>query len=216
MEELFTELLETIDALPPGKRFVLGIVGCPGAGKSTLAQALVESINLHSKAEIAVVVPMDGYHLSNETLTERGLLALKGIPDTFDAEGFIQLLAKLSLNEQTNVYAPKFERSTESSIVDAIVIKPEHKLCVVEGNYLLLSTRPWSEARRYLDSVWFVDVELSVLKERLQQRHESAGRTPADAEKKVFSTDLPNAEIVYANRGLADKIVRNQDMSRTS
>jgi pantothenate kinase len=210
MDALSDELVESINALPPGKRFVLGIVGCPGAGKSTLAQALVESINRQSKAELAVVVPMDGYHLSNETLTERGLLALKGIPDTFDAEGFVQLLAKLSLNEQTNVYAPKFERSIESSIVDAIVIKPEHKLCVVEGNYLLLLTPPWSEARQYFDSVWFVDVELSVLKARLQQRHESAGRTPTDAEKKVLSTDLPNAKIVESTKNLADKIVRNR------
>jgi pantothenate kinase len=153
---------------------------------------------------------MDGYHLSNETLAERGLLALKGIPDTFDADGFVQLLAKLSCNEQTNVYAPKFDRSIESSIPGAIVIKAEHKLCVVEGNYLLLSTSPWSFARQYFDSVWFVDVELSVLKERLQQRHESAGKSPADAEKKVLSTDLPNAEIVDSTKNLADKIVRNQ------
>jgi pantothenate kinase len=212
MEELITELFEVMGALPPGKRFILGIVGCPGAGKSTFAEALVKSVNYRLGSDFAVVVPMDGYHLSNEILSERGLLALKGIPDTFDAEAFVQLLERLFCDKHINVYAPKFDRSIESSIADAIVIVPEHKLCVVEGNYLLLSTPPWSQGRQFFDSVWFLDVEPSVIKERLLERHKGAGRTPIDAEKKVLSTDLPNAEIVECTKSFADKVVRIQNL----
>jgi pantothenate kinase len=211
MEKLTNELIESLNRLPASKRFVLGVVGCPGAGKSTLAQAVVASVNDQLKSDVAVVVPMDGYHLSNEVLVERGLLALKGVPESFDAEGFVQLLGKLSHKVQTNIYAPRFERSIESSIADGIVIRPDHKLCVVEGNYLLLPNPPWSEARECFDAVWFVDVELAVLKQRLQERHQNAGRTPLEAEEKVFSTDLPNAKLVEATKNLADKIVRNQD-----
>ena len=42
-------------------RALLGIAGAPGAGKSTLAEQLVERIGAQ-----AVVVPMDGFHLHDD------------------------------------------------------------------------------------------------------------------------------------------------------
>ena len=209
MDALVDELMTALAKLHDGERLVLGIVGCPGAGKSTMATALVEAVNDKFGSGIAIVVPMDGYHLSNEILLERGLLPLKGIPDTFDSCGFVELLSQLKSRCIDTLYAPKFDRSIEASIPNAIVIAPQHKLCVVEGNYLLLRTPSWAPVREHLDMVWFVDVDLQVLKARLQQRHENGGKTSVEAEKKVLSTDLPNAEIVLATKIFADKIVSN-------
>jgi len=46
-----------------GKRVMIGLVGAPGAGKSTVAEALRQSF-----PETSQVVPMDGYHLANVVL----------------------------------------------------------------------------------------------------------------------------------------------------
>ncbi len=68
-------------AARPG-RAILGITGPPAAGKSTLAERLRDELGA-----AAAYVPLDGFHLAHELLTERGLVDRKGAPDTFDAAG---------------------------------------------------------------------------------------------------------------------------------
>ena len=67
---------------PKARRLMVAIVGAPGAGKSTLAEALAGRI------DGAAVVPMDGFHLDNAVLRSRGILDRKGAPESFDADGF--------------------------------------------------------------------------------------------------------------------------------
>ena len=71
------------------QRRILGIVGAPGAGKSTLAAAVAALL------EDAVVVPMDGFHLADVELHRRGLLERKGAPETFDGWGYAALLRRV-------------------------------------------------------------------------------------------------------------------------
>jgi len=51
---------------PESGRVLLGLVGVPGSGKSTVAEALVTALGPAS-----VVVPMDGFHLPNDVLVVR-------------------------------------------------------------------------------------------------------------------------------------------------
>ncbi|HEY9718982.1 MAG TPA: hypothetical protein V6C69_16025, partial [Trichormus sp.] len=119
---LAQELVQRVIALRPGQRYILGITGYPGAGKSTVSEWIVDAVNQQLRKHAAggdmeaMLVPMDGYHLSNERLTELNLLPLKGIPDTFDAEAFVDLLRRLRTVTGENVYAPLFDRSIEASI----------------------------------------------------------------------------------------------------
>src|SRR5690606_2781008 len=70
-------------------RFIVGIAGPPGAGKSTLARTLCDRI---AAAGVTVaVVPMDGFHLDDGLLEARGLLPRKGSPETFDVAGLRHL-----------------------------------------------------------------------------------------------------------------------------
>ena len=46
------------------ERVLIGIIGKPGAGKSTLSKFLMAKL----PKEFVTVVPMDGYHLSNKVL----------------------------------------------------------------------------------------------------------------------------------------------------
>ena len=153
---------------------------------------------------------MDGYHWSNENLQGMGLLELKGIPDTFDAAGFYALMQQIRSNTSTNIPAPLFDRDIEASIDGGIVIEPKHRICVVEGNYLLLPKAPWSDARRLFDQVWFLDVSIDTVYPRLMARHLLC-RSAEEAKIKIESTDLPNARLILETRKLADKLVDVSD-----
>ena len=82
-----------------------GIAGGPGSGKSTLAAAVARQINIQMQADEnsppCVCLPMDGFHYTRAELQSIGdspdnnytyedLLARRGAPWTFDAEGCIQ------------------------------------------------------------------------------------------------------------------------------
>ncbi|MFJ8926362.1 nucleoside/nucleotide kinase family protein [Streptomyces sp. NPDC102340] len=187
-----------------GPRRLLGIAGPPGAGKSTLAEALVDALG-----GAAVLVPMDGFHLADRELARLGRADRKGAPDTFDAYGYAALLGRLRTpNPGETVYAPCFERELEEPVAGALPVPPDVPLVVTEGNYLLLDEPPWSTAvRPLLDEVWWVDVDDAVRVERLIARHVAFGKSPERARSWVLRSDEANARRVASGRERADVIV---------
>jgi pantothenate kinase len=159
-------------------------------------------------AGVAVVAPLDGFHLSNETLDRLGLRSVKGAPQTFDAEAFAAALGRVRKETAATVLWPDFDRAAEATVPDAIPIGPEAKLVITEGNYLLLDQPWWREVRRLLDEVWYVDAPREVLRRRLIERQLAGGRPEEDAVRHVDESDLPNAELVARTRRLADKVIR--------
>ncbi len=69
-------------------RLIVAIAGPPGAGKSTLSDYLLHAINKGGNAP-SIIVPMDGFHIDDVILEQRGLLDRKGSPPTFDCAGFL-------------------------------------------------------------------------------------------------------------------------------
>ncbi len=185
-----------------GGRRVLGLVGVPGAGKSTLAARLTESLG-----DGAVGVPMDGFHLANAELARLGRSHRKGAPDTFDAAGYVNLLRRLRHPAPgETVYAPAFHREIEEAVAGSIAVPDTARLIITEGNYLLLGG-PWTEVRGLLDEVWFVEGDEGIRQERLLARHVRHGRTPTEAQSWIATTDEPNAVLIRAGRDRADQIV---------
>ena len=184
-----------------GQRKLLGLVGAPGAGKSTLASALLRAVG----ADRAQVVPMDGFHLANVELQRLGRAGRKGAPDTFDSAGYVALLQRLREQGPGDpiVYAPEFRREIEEPIAGAIAVLPETQLVITEGNYLLHDAGPWAGAAAMLDEVWYVDIDDAVREERLLKRHQQFGRSPEAARDWVAGTDAPNARLIAATRARA-------------
>lgn len=180
---------------------MLGLCGAPGAGKSSLAAELVGRIGPQ-----AVVVPLDGFHLQDGELARLGRLDRKGAPDTFDVDGYVALLRRITQQPDQVVYAPSFDRDRELSLAGAIPVLPAHRLVVTEGNYLLLDAPGWRDVRTELTECWYVDDD-DQRRERLVERHVRHGRSPAAAEAWVSATDDPNARLVAATRQAADLVV---------
>lgn len=183
-------------------RTVVGIVGPPGAGKSTVTNALYDALG-----EALVIVPMDGFHLANEVLVALGRRERKGAPDTFDVAGYVALLRRIRDGE-TLVYAPRFDRELEESIGSALAVPAATRLVLTEGNYLLHDADGWPAVRPLLDEVWYLDVDIAEVRRRLVARRIGHGHAPAAAQDWVTTVDEPNARIVAAGRDRADLVVR--------
>ncbi|MFS7992293.1 hypothetical protein Hanom_Chr12g01080611 [Helianthus anomalus] len=53
-----------------------------------------------------------------------------------------------------SVYAPSFDHAVGDPIEDNIFINVQHKVVIVEGNYLFLDEGSWKEISSMLDEKW--------------------------------------------------------------
>ncbi|MDL5156983.1 nucleoside/nucleotide kinase family protein [Actinomycetospora termitidis] len=196
LEELVARARRLVN---PDRRALLGIAGAPGAGKTTLALALVEALGSE-----AVHVPMDGFHLADVELDRLGRRARKGAPDTFDADGYATLLGQLREPSSGTVYAPAFDREIEQPIAGSIPVTSSCRLVVSEGNYLLVDDPAWRAVRARFDEVWFHETDEVARRERLVGRHVRFGKTRDEAVAWVEAIDEPNARLIEATRSRAD------------
>jgi pantothenate kinase len=190
-------------------RAILGIAGSPGAGKSTLVDALIDRIRTVKGDDWVAHIPMDGFHLADAQLDRIGARGRKGAPDTFDAAGYAHLLERVKAEVDDPVYVPGFDRTLEQPLAAALVVLPSARLVVTEGNYLLLDHPHWARARRAMDAVWFVASDETTRIERLVARHIRFGKAPKDARAWVATTDQRNADLVAETVGRADRVIVN-------
>ena len=181
-----------------GDRVLVGIAGKPGSGKSTLSAAVADRLG-----PTAVVVPMDGFHLADVVLERLGLIDRKGAPETFDPYGFTALLARLR-REPGPVFAPGFERTLEQPVAQAVMVEPDHRVVITEGNYLLLDDPAWVGVRQLLDEVWWLDADEQLRIERLRRRHLQFGKSSSATDAWMATVDGPNADLVGPTARRAD------------
>lgn len=182
------------------RRRAIALAGPPASGKSTLAQVLASDL------PDTVVVPMDGFHLDNSLLKERGLLARKGAPITFDASGFAHMVDRVC-SEDAVVY-PLFDRGLDKSIAGAGFVGPDILTVIFEGNYLTFDDPDWMDLMALWDLSIFLDVPEDVLEARLVQRWIDHGLSETDAHARALSNDLPNAAQVAAQTLPVDVIYK--------
>ena len=173
------ETLTTIDQIvaavsrcdeTSGARIVVGLAGAPGSGKSTLAAHIIAALGVRAQ-----LLPMDGFHLPQRRLVELSRRDSMGAPDTFDVDGFVQILSRI--RRGGTVVAPGFDRSIEQPVADAITIGTDVRIVVVEGNYLLHDGDGWHASAPLFDLRLYLDTDQGLRVERLVARHIHFGKT---------------------------------------
>ncbi len=186
IDRLVPEITALVDR---GGMAAVAIAGPPGSGKSTIAADLRARVG-----DSCCVVPMDGFHLDNDTLAARGLLAVKGAPDTFDLAGFTGLVD--DLKSGTVRHFPTFDRDADSVVERGGVVPDGVSVLLFEGNYLLFDEQGWRELAGMWDAALWLDVPEGVLQDRLTQRWLDQGMSSQDALARAQMNDLVNARRV--------------------
>lgn len=201
LTRLAAEILQASDHRP-GRRYLLGIAGIPGSGKSTFAQRLLERLEL-ARPGVAKLIPMDGFHLSEHQLEQASLSSRKGSPPTFDALGYIALLQKAQLVD-SKLDFPIYDRKVHAVVrpnTSATRLDESVRIVLTEGNYLLLRQSPWKELGHLLDECWFLHTDPQTACRWLIGRHIQGGRSAAEAQHRYDQNDGPNTyEILTASR----------------
>lgn len=190
-------IITRISAVPlkMGRR-IIAIAGPPACGKSTLSAALQRGI------PNACVVPMDGFHRSNDDLERHNLLSRKGAPQTFDVAGFYAIIR--AVRDAGEVPFPTFDRTLDCVIEEGGKVDATDTTIIVEGNYLLLDSAPWNALAPLWDFSILLDVPIATLQERLIERWMRHEHDRDEAALRVAENDLPNARLTLANGVPAD------------
>ena len=196
VSDLLTEIKEALES--NGKRTFIGIVGKPGAGKSTVVEAIKERFD----QALVSIIPMDGYHLSDEELIAQGKRDRKGAPDTFDSNAFVELLRRVK-SEDGEITFPIFHRELEASIPDEGTVPLTATVIITEGNYLLSQEHGFENVRKLLDKVYYIDINDEKRLERLIARHIRYGKTPDAAQDWAMGSDEANARYIETTKHLA-------------
>ena len=186
-----------------GERTLLGVTGAPGAGKSTITAAIVEALG----PELAVIVPMDGFHMLNSKLHELNRRDRKGAPDTFEVAAYADLLARLKNQQEELVLAPDFDRTIDAPVAAAVAIHKRVPLVITEGNYLLHKNGGWERVAPLLSQTWFVLLSDEIRQERLIKRHMSFGMNQEAATAWTLGSDENNALAVREDALRADLVI---------
>ena len=207
-----TQLVTDIDALADeaeklmeedAPRCFLAIVGAPGSGKSTVANALHTRLDQRHPGKVAVL-PMDGFHYDDAVLHQMQRRPWKGAPDTFDVGGLHSVLRRLADPAEGAVAVPVFDRDLEISRGSARIISPGCQLILIEGNYLLLDEQPWAGLADCFDLTVMIAVAEEELRRRLRARWTGYGLSEADILHKLDGNDLPNGHKVIHHSAKPD------------
>ena len=199
----------------PG-RFLVGVAGVPASGKSVFAALMARVLAVLRPPVGVAVIGLDGYHYANAHLRshpapaaepEPGPLQLyKGAHFTFDVRRLVADLRRIR-QARDPVALPAYDRTIHDPVDGRILVRPDERLILLEGNFLLYRSDGWQAVGDLLDLSVFLDLPPGANRQPLLARHRRGGRTHADALRHYRRVDVPNTHLALSTRRHADLVV---------
>jgi len=182
--------------------YLLGVAGSVAVGKSTTARvlrALLARWPAHPRVDL---VTTDGFLYPNRILEERGLLARKGFPESYDLRRLLRFVADLKAGV-AEVSAPVYSHLVYDILPGEAQLVRQPDILILEGLNVLQGgeRRPEDEARLfvsdYFDFSIYVDASEGFIKqwflERFRRLRETAFRDPQSYFRKYAALSEPDA-----------------------
>ena len=142
--------------------FVIGIAGSVAAGKSTTARLLREMLSRWPSTPNVQLVTTDGFLLPNRVLEERGLMARKGFPESYDRRSLLEFVAAVKSGSE-RIQAPVYSHTVYDIVPGRHSVVERPDILVLEGLNVLQpaprGTRPGTSALAVSD---FIDFSIYV------------------------------------------------------
>ncbi|CCE86372.1 Piso0_004857 [Millerozyma farinosa CBS 7064] len=192
-----------------GRRVLISLAGVPGSGKSKLSDQLVKELGDELRS---VVVPQDGFHLYRRELEQMNnapdAIRRRGAPFTFNASRFVELIKQLAAPRSSTavIRAPSFDHKLKDPVENDIIVAPEVKAVIIEGNYVSLKDPVWTDIEKYMDETWFIYTDLDTTCQRLANRHLEAGIVSSEDEaiKRAKGSDYDNSLYILSHSKCTD------------
>ena len=121
-----------LGSLPSPTPYVIGVAGSVAVGKSTFSRVLRALLARWPDHPRVDLVTTDGFLLPNPALEERGLLARKGFPESYDVRKLLQFMADVKAAKGA-VHAPVYSHQAYDIVPGEFQVVDRPDIVIVEG-----------------------------------------------------------------------------------
>lgn len=183
---------------PRTRPFIVGIAGSVAVGKSTFARILRAALAQGGAPRRVELVATDGFLFPTEILMEKGLMARKGFPETYDLRKMLRFLAELKAGAPT-VNVPMYSHELYDIVPGKFQVVRQPDILIFEGlNVLQTAGDTPVVASDFIDFAIYIDAEHDVIENWYVDRFLSLQATVFQRPRSYFHhyRDLSREEAV--------------------
>ncbi|GAB3915156.1 hypothetical protein GCM10027613_10000 [Microlunatus endophyticus] len=192
---------------------MIGVAGSVAVGKSTTArllQSLLASWPDHPKVAL---VTTDGFLLPNAELERRGLMNLKGFPESYDRRALLRFVMDIK-SGRDKVTAPVYDHLSYDIVPDQQIVVERPDILIIEGLNVLQPSRPRPDGTTglalsdFFDFSVYIDARTEAIRQWYVQRFLELRRTAFSDPRSFFTrfATLTDEEAVQTAEYIWDSI----------
>jgi pantothenate kinase len=197
------------------ERFVIGIGGPSGSGKSVTAEILRLLISQKNPDFALYTADIDAFHYRNDHLHNakghdgKKLHTVKGRHDTYDTGALAKKLEEFVSGNTVDF--PCYSRKLHEPIQHCYTPKEGKALMILAGLWLLYDHPYWERVRRHIGYTFLIHGDSETMRHHTVRRHVRGGRTQEEAEIFYATSDHVNLKELEKSSVTADELLPHHE-----